>query len=342
MLSVLSVAYPLAPVGPDSVGGAEQVLATLDRALVAAGHRSTVIACEGSIIAGDLLAIPRAHGVLDDAARRDAQMAVRRVLATTDADVIHLHGIDFDAYLPPPGVPVLATLHLPPAWYAPAALEPARPNTWLHCVSGIQHRALQDQPHTPFVLPPIENGVDVDVLGAARHAKRHYALTLGRVCPEKGQHIALQAAHEAEIGLLIGGKVFPYSAHQHYFASAVTPLLDSRRRFLGSLDFARKRRLLAGARCLLVPSSAPETSSLVAMEALACGTPVIAFPAGALAALVDDGRTGFLVRSAGEMADAIKRAGDIDSQTCRAVARERFSQQRMIAGYFAAYEQLSA
>jgi glycosyltransferase involved in cell wall biosynthesis len=340
VLSVLSVAYPLAPVGPDSVGGAEQVLATLDRALVAAGHRSLVVACEGSVVAGELLAIPHARGVLDDAARHQAQAAVRRVLANADADLIHLHGIDFDAYLPPPGIPVLATLHLPPSWYGPAALDPARLGTWLHCVSAAQGRALMEQPHTRSVLPPIENGVDVEALGAVRHGKRGYALTLGRICPEKGQHIALQAAHRAGIGLVIGGKVFPYPAHQDYFASAVAPLLDRQRRFLGPLGFARKRRLLAGARCLLVPSSAPETSSLVAMEALACGTPVIAFPSGALAELVDEGRTGFLVRSVGEMADAIGHAGDIDPQTCRAVARERFSQQAMIAGYFAAYQKL--
>ena len=83
------------------------------------------------------------------------------------------------------------------------------------------------------------------------------------------------------------------------------PRLDRRRRFLGPLGFARKRRLLAAARCLLVPSLARETASLVAMEALACGTPVIAFPNGALAEVVEDGRTGFLVENTREMAAAI-------------------------------------
>ena len=340
MLTVLSVAYPLAPVGPDAVGGAEQVLATLDRALVAAGHRSRVIACEGSIVAGELLPIARAPGTLDDAARASAQAAVRQVLATQTADVFHLHGIDFATYLPSGGPPLLATLHLPPTWYSAEALNPARGDVWLHCVSSAQDRALQDVPHTPRTLPPIGNGVDVDALGSARHGKRRYAITLGRICPEKGQHIALQAAHRAGVGLLIGGKAFPYPAHQDYFASEVAPLLDRQRRFLGPLGFERKRRLLAGARCLLVPSSAPETSSLVAMEALACGTPVIAFPSGALADLVDHGRTGFLVDSAAEMAEAIARATEIDPHVCREIARSRFSQADTIAGYFAAYERL--
>ena len=342
MLTIASVAYPLAPVGPDAVGGAEQVLATLDRALVAAGHRSLVIACEGSIVAGRLLAIPTTPGPLDNPARAAAHAAVCRVLAAVEADLIHLHGIDFEAYLPPPGRPVLATLHLPPSWYTAAALTPERADTWLQCVSPAQHTALQCLPHTSHVLPPIENGVDVAALSAVRHGRRPYALTLGRICPEKGQHTALHAAHRAGIGLLIGGKVFPYPAHQDYFASAIAPLLDARRRFLGPLGFARKRRLLAGARCLLVPSTAPETSSLVAMEALACGTPVVAFPSGALADLVEDGRTGFLVNSIGEMADAIGKVGEIDSETCRQTARDRFSQDRMVAGYFETYARLIA
>ncbi len=338
MLTVLSVAYPLAPVGPDAVGGAEQVVAMLDAALVAAGHRSLVVACEGSRVAGTLLPVA-AEPVLDDAARGRAQAAVRRVLAewAGRVDLVHLHGIDFAAYLPPPGPPVLATLHLPPQWYPPEALSPARPRVFLHGVSATQHRALPDAPH---VLPPIPNGVDVGAFAAARHGRRRYAITLGRICPEKGQHVALQAAHLADAGLLIGGIAYPYPAHQAYLAEQVTPLLDSRRRLLGALPFARKRRLLGGARCLLLPSTAAETSSLVTMEALACGTPVIAFPSGALPELIEHGRTGFLVRTAEEMAAAIGHASSIDPDACRRAARARFDRAGTIAAYLRTYERL--
>ena len=342
-LSVLSVAYPLAPVGPDAVGGAEQVLSAMDRALVAAGHRSIVVAQEGSCVAGELHAVPRPRGVLDEAAHRRAQEATARaitgVLREGGADVVHLHGIDFHAYLPPPGPPVLATLHLPPSWYPLSALHPPRPGTWLHAVSASQHAVLAGR--AEGLLPPVPNGVPVEELARARHARRGFALTLGRICEEKGQHHALEAARAADVSLLIGGEVFPYEAHERFYAERVRPLLDRRRRFLGPLGFARKRRLLAGARCLLVPSTAPETSSLVAMEAAACGTPVIAFASGALPEVVEHGRTGFLVRDAAEMAEAIARVGELDHGEIRRVARERFSLGRMARDYIALYRRLA-
>jgi glycosyltransferase involved in cell wall biosynthesis len=122
----------------------------------------------------------------------------------------------------------------------------------------------------------------------------------------------------------------------------VQPRLDRRRRFLGPLGFARKRRFLNAARCLVLPSLAQETSSLVAMEALACGTPVVAFPNGALSELVEHGRTGFLVHDIEEMADAMQRAGELSPEPCRAAARQWFSLDRMVRGYFAAYEELAA
>jgi hypothetical protein len=339
-LTVLSVAYPLAVVGPDSVGGAEQVLGALDRALVDAGHRSIVIACEGSQVAGEHVAGPAVGGVLDDAAvagaRKRHAEAVRRVLTSNAVDLIHLHGIDFHAYLPPPGPPVLATLHLPIAWYPPDALQPQRPDTWLHCVSRSQHESCGP---TPLLLPPIENGVAVPER-MPPHAKRDFALLLSRICPEKGIHLAIDAAKRAGLPLLIGGAVFPYEAHRRYFEEEVLPRLDRYRRFLGPVGLVRKQRLLAAARCIVIPSLVAETSSLVAREALAAGTPVIAFRRGALGETVEDGRTGFLVNDADELASAMLRARALDRRTCQAAARARFSLPRMISAYFALYQRL--
>ncbi len=340
-LSVLNVAYPLAEVGPDAVGGAEHVLSAVDHALVEAGHRSTVIACAGSVVRGTLVALPPppAHvtQAARDAAHKAAREAITRVLATRRIDLVHMHGIDFMSYLPPPGPPVLVTLHLPPPWYPPGALHPTRPDTWLACVSWSQHRTC---PPGPCLLPPVPNGVPVDALAGGRHARRGFALTLGRVCPEKGQHIALDAAHTAGVPLLVCGQVFPYPEHEAYFDAEVKPQLDRRRRFLGPVGFARKRRLLSAARCLLVPSLAPETSSLVAMEALACGTPVIAFASGALAEIVEPGMTGFLRKDTDGIVEAIRRCDEIHPATCRRVARERFSLRGMTDAYLSLYAKL--
>ena len=341
-LTVLSVSYPLARVSADSTGGAEQVLATLDRALVAGGHRSIVVAPEGSCVAGDLVPIGGFGGVLDEDAKLAAQAsnraAIARVLKRENVDLVHLHGIDFDRYLPAPGPPVLATLHLPPDWYPGGALHPARPRTWFNCVSAAQHAAC---PASPNLVPPIENGIPVARF-AARHAKRGFALFLGRICPEKGVHLALQAAHRAGVPLIVAGELYPYAAHRDYFDAEVRPLLDGPRRFVGPVGFARKRRLLTAARCLLVPSLAAETSSLVVREAAACGTAVVAYANGALADAVVPDRTGILVDGIDAMATAIAECGDIDPEACRAVARERFDEKRMTDAYLALYRRLAA
>ena len=327
--------------GPDAVGGAEQVLSAIDQALVRQGHRSIVVACRGSTAAGEWIDTgvdPEA--AIDDAHRAAAQDATRQAVATAsrEADLVHLHGLDFHAVLPPAGPAALVTLHLPLRWYPAPAWSDSRPRTWMHGVSAAQTSSM---PLDPNLLPPIANGVPVDELQRPLHAKRTFALTLGRVCAEKGQHLALRAAHSADAPLLIGGAVFGYDAHRSYFEQEVTPLLDRRRRFLGPLTFARKRRLLAAARCLLISSQA-ETSSLVAMEAAACGTPVIAFRAGALPDIVVDGVTGFVVDDASEMADRMRDIGDIDPQRCRRHALAHFSLEPMTGAYIERYHRLIA
>lgn len=340
--TILNVAYPLAPVGPDAVGGAEQVLTHLDAALVRSGHRSIVVACGGSVVSGTLVATPAPDGVLDEVVKRKAWMrhreAIIEALDRWPVDVVHMHGVDFLHYLPPPGVPVLITLHLPIDWYPEDIVRLDRPDTFFHCVSRSQRETCPDGLH---LLPEIENGVDVDGL-TVRHAKRGFICSLGRICQEKGFHLALDAARQAGVPMVLAGEVFPYADHRQTFESEIIPRLDKYRVYIGPVGFDKKRRLLTAARCLLVPSLAPETSSLVAMEALACGTPVVAFASGALPEIIEQGRTGFIVNGVEEMVEAIYATATLDPEVCRAVARERFSLDRMTTRYLEVYERIAS
>lgn len=339
-LTILNVAYPFAPVGPDAVGGAEQVLSQLDGAIARAGWRSLVLACDGSITTGMLFRHKIPAGVLHAQARAAACESYRdhleRIIAEYSVDLVHMHGIDFACYFPRTDVPVLVSLHLPLSWYPVDALQWPCDRVYFNCVSESQRREF---PQWRRSVPVIENGVPIHRLDPVE-CKRDRVFAMGRICPEKGFHHALDAARDAGLPLLLAGHVFQYPEHESYFESEIRPRLDRLRRFIGPVGGRTKTRLLSSSRCLLVTSTVPETSSLVAMEALACGTPVIAFPVGALTEIVEDGVTGFLVTNRREMARAIARAGDIDPARCRARARERFCVERANVGYLELYRKL--
>ncbi|MCX6967188.1 MAG: glycosyltransferase family 4 protein [Verrucomicrobia bacterium] len=339
-LTILNVAFPFAPVGPDAVGGAEQILTQLDVALAQRGHHSIVVACEGSQTAGQLIGIPRVTGAIHDRFRcrvhAHVRAAIQHALTRWAIDVIHFHGVDCHAYLPAEEIPTLVTLHCPVSFYQPMLFEAWRPQFFIHCVSASQRRSCPPGVH---ILPDLPNGVPESLL-QTRHAKRRFAVALGRICPEKNFHVAIDAAKQANLGLLLAGATFPYPAHEHYYKNEILPRLDRHRLHIGPIGFVRKKRLLSAARCLLMPSLAAETSSLVSMEALACGTPVIAFPSGALPEMIEHGKTGFIVRNQDEMAEAIHAAGSIDPEQCRAAVRSRFCADRMVADYLNLYRRL--
>ncbi|MBV9948277.1 MAG: glycosyltransferase family 4 protein [Myxococcales bacterium] len=341
-LTIVNVAYPFAPVVPGAVGGAEQVLGMIDEALVEGGHRSVVVAASGSRCAGELAPVPAVAGRIQDDDRRRIHRVVKevtdRVVREARPDLVHLHGVDFDAYLPGGATPVLATLHLPLSHYPRQALSPSRPRTWLNGVSAAQMR------HAPAGMPRVRdvpNGVRLDRFAPALAARRRYALVLGRICPEKGIDVAIDAARSAGIPVLVAGRVFPFESHERYFRETVAPRLGPGCRFVGPVGPARRAHLLSRARCLLVASRVAETSSLVAMEALASGTAVVAMRVGALPEIVDEGRTGFLVDDVPGMANAIRRVDAIDPRACRLAAEARYDARRMIRSYLELYRELS-
>jgi len=328
------------------VGGAEQVLSHLDQALTQSGHTSVVVACQGSRASGELVSVALPDGVVLEGPemarlRRNFQEAIDRALATHSVDIIHMHGLDFHRYVVPSDIPTLVTLHMPIPWYGPEVLDKFRHRAQFCCVSHTQESTCP--PHLRGI-PVIENGVEIPA-DSGRTEKSNFAVVMGRICAEKNQHAALEAGSLAGTSVLLSGKVFPYSEHKRYFEEKLEPLLRDahngvEHRFVGPVPPTKKREMLSSAKCLLHPTLAPETSSLVTMEALAAGTPVIAYPSGALREMVRDGSTGFLVNNVTEMAEAIGKVDRISREECRSEAKLRFARERMIDSYFEMYRRL--
>jgi len=178
--TVLSIAYPFAPVGPNLVGGAEQILWDLDQALVAAGDRSLVVACEGSRPGGRLFAVPLPeHETLDKADGAWCQevfhAAVDRALASEPVDVVHVHSMELYGYDFPPEIPLLITLHLPIEWYARETIGKYMDHAQFCFVSQSQRRtglaAFGD-------APVIENGVEIQPFDR-EGKKSDFAMVMG-------------------------------------------------------------------------------------------------------------------------------------------------------------------
>jgi glycosyltransferase involved in cell wall biosynthesis len=189
-------------------------------------------------------------------------------------------------------------------------------------------------------LAPIENGVRCEDLSPPVR-KGKFALALGRICPEKRFHLAMEACVRAPMPLLLAGAIYRWPEHQRYFEDEIAPRLDADRRWIGRVAGDRKRRLLGAARCVVVPSR-DETCSLVAMEAIASGTPVVAFRVGALPEVVEHGVTGYIVDDLDDMTEALRMVDRLDPARCRAIARERFDIRRSTEKYVSLYHRLAA
>ncbi len=359
--TILSIGFPFAVVGETAVGGAEVVLSEIEAALPGMGFRSVVVARAGSQPRGTLYATEVAPGEIDDSLRAEVEAAhqtnIDRALAEHPIALVHMHGLDFGRYRLPVGLPVVVTLHLPPNWY-PETVWDVPANYSLVCVSATQRQTVPL--HARDRVQVISNGVPLPERGSLRPGGR-YALMLSRICPEKNLHAGFDAAGLAGLPALLAGEVFPYRDHLRYFAEEIQPRLTAPAtghmhrnrnetsapdaRFLGPVTGVAKARLLSRAACLLLPSLAPETSSLVAMEALAAGVPVVAVASGAVPEIVESGRTGLLVPPAGDitgnLAAALRQVPSLSRDLCREAAEARFSLADMLKAYAALYRQLA-
>lgn len=282
---ILYIAYPLLTVSPESAGGAEQMLWTLDHEMASRGFSTTVAASAGSKVSGELFVTGAPCKIPDDFERRNLEHQERiielvrsRTHQGRGFDLIHDKSGSFWPRAAEIDVPVLATLHLPRSFYSRRLFENIPQNVSFACVSESQARSFADL--SPAV---VSNGILLNSF-KPNFGPRNGLLWLGRICEEKAPHLALEIAAQANEPITLAGQVYPFSYHQQYFEREIKPCLERMPNavFKPSPSAEEKRRLLRKAKAVLVTSLVDETSSLVAMEAAASGTPVIAFRRGAL------------------------------------------------------------
>jgi glycosyltransferase involved in cell wall biosynthesis len=343
-MRILYISYPLLTVSEESAGGAEQVLWTLEREMSRRGVATTVAASVGSRVAGELLVTGEPCSRPDDFERRkdEHQERIGKFIGRCahsglGFDLVHDMSGSFWPRAAEVDAPLLATLHLPRGFYPPQVFENISANVAFNCVSQAQAATFSDLSAMAGV---IGNGIPLDRFTPnLGEEKRTGLLWLGRICEEKAPHLALEIAARAGWPIRLAGQVYPFSYHRKYFEHQVVPRLKqmTNATFVMAPSWRTKLALLRRAQAVLITSQVEETSSIVAMEAAASGTPVIAFARGALPEIVRDGITGFLANDTEDAAQALWRVGEIDPALCARHARENFSGATMAENYAKLY-----
>ena len=332
---------PLAEsVPPKLYGGTERVVAWLIDELVGLGHEVTLFASGDSVTRARLNAVwPRA---LRLGRPRTDPMAVQAALLeevariAAEFDVIHAH-IDW-LHLPllsRLGTPFLTTCHGRmdlPGFPDVIGRFPAAPFV---SISDNQRVPLREANW----IGTVYHGLPVNLYEPS-FERGSYLAFLGRLTAEKGPEAAIRIARAAGMPLHIAAKV--PRGERGYFKERLEPKVDGKQiQLTGEVNDETKRQFLAGAAALLFPIDWPEPFGLVMIEAMACGTPVIAFKTGSVPEVVDDRITGFVVSSEEEANQAIARLGELDRQRVRAHFEKRFTARRMAEEYLRHYEALS-
>jgi len=328
---------PLAEsVPPKLYGGTERVVSWLAEELVALGHDVTLFASGDSVTAGRLVpVIPKAIRLSRQrpepfpayAAQLDAMAQI-----ASEFDIIHCH-IDW-VHLPllaRMGLPHLTTLHNRldgPLLHELVARFPGSP---LISISD-HHRSTLP---AGSWLGTVYHGMPPETLEPA-YKPGGYLAFLGRLTRGKGPDTAIRLARASGMPLRMAAKI-PRAATR-YYKECLEPMIDGKQvSLVGELDDRAKGDLLRGATALLFPIDWPEPFGLVMIEAMACGTPVIAFRRGSVPEVVDDGQSGFVVDDEDAAVDAIKRVGQLDRRAVRATFERRFTVRRMAEDYVRHY-----
>jgi glycosyltransferase involved in cell wall biosynthesis len=330
------IAPPWYTIPPSGYGGIEWVVALLADGLSERGHQVTLFAAPGSRTRARLVS------PLDEEPPRDAigdpWYEASHVVS------VYEHGDDFDIlhdHTGPVGVsvgalsncPTIHTLHGPFTEQAHMLYSRVARQHWFVAISESQRS------HAPENLRwagVVYNGIPMDRY-PFREEKDDFVLFLGRADEEKAPHLAIEAARRAGRRLVMCVTV-KNPRERDYWAANVDPILGDDVVVEGEVSHERKADLLARAAALLFPIQWAEPFGLVMTEAMACGTPVVAWRNGSVPEVVADGETGFIVSSVEEMAAALDRVGDLDPHALRARVEQRFSSEAMIRGYERAYE----
>jgi glycosyltransferase involved in cell wall biosynthesis len=335
-IRIVMIAPPWVAVPPSAYGGTETVLDTLARGLDASGHDVLLFTTGDSTCPVPMASVlPRAIGTGVGGSATELRHVIHAYQAAADAraDIVHDHTLVGPVYADRfPGLPVVTTNHGPfqselGDYYR--AIGDRTP------VIAISHHQASTANGIP-VAAVIHHGVDLKRFPPGS-GDGGYAVFLGRMCPEKGVDTAIRVARRAGVPLRIAAKMSE-PAEQLYFEQRVRPLLGGDIEYVGQVGGDEKMSLLGGATCLLNPIAWPEPFGMVMVEALACGTPVVATPCGAVPEIVDDGRTGFVRRGEAGLASALIAVSELDRQACRRAVTERFSGERMVAEHATLYE----
>jgi glycosyltransferase involved in cell wall biosynthesis len=326
-------------VPPRQYGGTERIVSYLTEELVRRGHDVTLFASGDSVTAANL--VPMVPQALHMTERVEEDLAphilmLEEVFSRLDEfDIIHFH----IGYLHFPLSRLYRELHITTLH---GRLDIPHLKRTFHEYAEMPVVSISDAQRVPLPdinwLETIYHGLPADLYSLQPEPEGYLAF-LGRLSPEKRVDRAVEIAKRLDMKLKIAAKV-NWFEHQ-YFEEEVEPLLaDPRIEFLGEITEGEKNDFLGGASALIFPVDWPEPFGLVQIEAMACGTPVVAFSHGAVPEVIDDGVTGFVVDTVDEAVEAVRKAADLSRPAIRARFDKRFSAGRMAADYLSLYRRL--